>query len=177
MSWTKSRFFMLPALIAGIGLVACSDDKKTNNNPPVTKTVKVVSFTPSATSVAMGGTVTLNWTVENANTVSIVATPPGTALVENSTELSSSVETGAINQDTTFQLTATGANNKTATEQVTITVDVTQVHGVLDFVPAVFEVAPEHVGKNDPPAESQVRRSVKARSTRVDRVFAGADGI
>ena len=56
-------------------------------------------------------------------------------------------------------------------------VDVAQVHGMLDLVAAIFEVAAQDVGKDQAAAKAQVGRSVQAGAAGIDGHFAGRNGL
>jgi cysteine-rich repeat protein len=118
MTSKRSRFVLTAAV--GIALTAaCSK----SNNPMNNGTMPIIdSFSASKTTVPMGATVTLSWTVENATNVSITAAPDNT-VVSNGSKLMGTADSAALTHDTTFKLVATSASGKTATQMVMVTVN------------------------------------------------------
>lgn len=109
------RVTLLSAVVVSLTSFACSDSGG-SSDPTVT------SFTSSKAAVARGEKVTLSWEVVNAKTVSITATPGGTVL-DGSTMLMGSQESGEITERTTFLLTATSEAGKTATAMVEVALE------------------------------------------------------
>lgn len=99
---------------------ACSGDEPVD--PPISSGPSISAFTSSANTVARGGKVTLSWTVTKASSISIVATPGGT-LVDADTNLTGTKESNALDVATTFKLTATDADGKTAEKSITVNID------------------------------------------------------
>src|SRR5207248_561729 len=85
---------------------------------------KIDSFTADKTTIAKGAKVKLAWTVEGATKISISAAPGG-SVVDSSTKLMDSIESGAINDDTMFTLTAFDPQMKTTQATVLVKVDLT----------------------------------------------------
>ncbi len=81
-----------------------------------------VTLTPSATSVAQGGTVTLTWSSQNATSCTASGGWSGTEA------LSGSVQTSALTTNTTFTLTCAGGGGSTA-QSVTVTVNAASTSG------------------------------------------------
>ena len=76
----------------------------------------ITSFVASATSVTSGGTVTLNWTSQNATSCTA---SDGWSGAEGT---SGPVTSPAITSSTTFTLTCTGAGGTTSPQSVTVTI-------------------------------------------------------
>lgn len=110
---STSKTYTLTAIGSGGQTVTCS---RAVTVPPPTPQLACV-LTASPHQVAPGGSSTLTWTTQNATSFSInqgigpVTPVPG-----------GSVSTGAINSNTTFTGTATGANGQTITCSDAVTV-------------------------------------------------------
>jgi cysteine-rich repeat protein len=118
----------LLAVTAALGVVACGGETNNNNNNNSNNNtaggLKIDSFTASAASVASGGSVSLAWKVSGADSVSVTITrTPGSPVIEGSTNLQGSVESGPITADTTFKLSVTGGGKTVESGPVTVTVD------------------------------------------------------
>jgi cysteine-rich repeat protein len=127
---TQSRFLLSLAMSSIVVATACSggDDDTTDDVTP--NGVKIDSFTASATTVASGATVVLNYKVSNATGVSISASPGG-SLLADSTTFENMVTTNAITETTVFTLTAAGTGGPKMST-VTVMVDANAVE-VLTF--------------------------------------------
>lgn len=95
-------------------LLACGEEVV------VPEAVKLTNFAVAPTDTTTGQRVAITWAVENA--VSINITANGAALVSNETQQTGSVDSPPLDQDTTFQLVATGESGDTvmASESVTV---------------------------------------------------------
>lgn len=102
--------------------------------PAVPAPAKINSFTSSATTIAVGDSVTLSWNVSNA----------GSAVIDNGVGTVSAVGSVAVSPatTTTYKISATGGGS-TATAQLTVTVQ----NPVLDIV--FFDADPESVPSGD----------------------------
>ena len=83
---------------------------------PAAPAPTITSFTASPTSVTSGGTVTLNWTSQNATSCTASGGWSGTQ------PTSGPVTSAAITSTTTFTLTCTGGGGTTAAQSVTVTI-------------------------------------------------------
>ena len=110
----KLLFQRLAALmLAGLTLAACGGggDSNVASNPP-NNAPTITAFSASPSTITVGGSTTLNWTVSNASTLSInngVGTVTGTSIAV------------APTSTTTYTLTATNSyGSTTATATVTV---------------------------------------------------------
>lgn len=112
------RRSLLSLLLLSLGAtgIGCGSDEST---PPATKPT-ITTFSASANTVASGATVELTYKVTDATSVSIAANPGGTLLASTAT-LEGKVTSGAITENTTFVLTATGQDGTTVNRSVMVT--------------------------------------------------------
>ncbi len=141
-----------------------------NNNGP---TVGIEAFSVSSSLVSPGETVTLEWRVQNAARVLIVASTGG--LVTESTEATGSIEPAAVFETTTYTLTAEGEGGPVVrTARVTVGDAPPEAPVIDDFVAQPSVVTPN----SDTVFSWVVRRATQVRILEDNNeIFSTSDSV